>query len=48
MNAAGESRYREVYGRAAADPEAFWLEVARAVDWIEPPTRALDPDQPLT
>ena len=25
-----------VYGRAAADPEAFWAEFARELDWIQP------------
>ena len=38
-----ESRYPEVYRRACSDPEAFWLDAARAVDWMEPPTRAFDP-----
>jgi propionyl-CoA synthetase len=43
MNAAVASGYPRVYGHASADPEAFWLEAARAVDWYEPPTRAFDP-----
>ncbi|MCD1144167.1 propionyl-CoA synthetase [Kocuria sp. LUK] len=34
--------YAEVYRRSTEDPEGFWLEAARAVDWDEPPTRALD------
>ncbi len=34
--------YREVYAAWQQDPEAFWMEAAKAVDWIEPPSRALD------
>jgi propionyl-CoA synthetase len=43
MNAVQQSRYREVYARAKADPEAFWLEAAAAIDWFEKPSRAFDP-----
>jgi propionyl-CoA synthetase len=35
--------YAETYRRWREDPESFWLEAAEAVDWIEKPTRALDP-----
>ncbi|MDQ3069354.1 MAG: acetate--CoA ligase [Acidobacteriota bacterium] len=31
-----------VYARAAADPEAFWAERARELEWITPFTRVLD------
>ncbi|MEM8842292.1 MAG: acetyl-coenzyme A synthetase N-terminal domain-containing protein, partial [Pseudomonadota bacterium] len=34
--------YKDVYAAASADPEAFWLDAAEAIDWIEKPTRALD------
>jgi propionyl-CoA synthetase len=34
--------YAEVYERWKADPEGFWMEAAERIDWIEPPTRALD------
>ena len=34
--------YHDVYARSLADPEGFWGEAARAIDWIEPPTRTLD------
>jgi propionyl-CoA synthetase len=34
--------YKEVYEGWKADPEAFWMEAAEAVDWIEKPSRALD------
>jgi propionyl-CoA synthetase len=41
----GEERrmgYREVYDGWRADPEGFWMEAARAIDWDRPPTFALD------
>ena len=34
--------YREVYEDWQADPEGFWMRAAGAIDWIRPPTRALD------
>ncbi|MCX7567021.1 propionyl-CoA synthetase [Sulfitobacter sp. F26169L] len=33
--------YAEVYKAAQTDPEAFWLEQARAIDWVKAPDRAL-------
>ncbi len=33
--------YKDVYAAAKADPEAFWLNEASAIDWVSPPTRAL-------
>ncbi|OPF96085.1 Acetyl-coenzyme A synthetase [Rhodopseudomonas palustris] len=37
------SRYREVHARSLADPEGFWGEVAKEIDWITPPTKVFDP-----
>ena len=37
------SRYHEVYAAWQADPEAFWAEAARAIDWDKPWDRVLDP-----
>jgi len=37
------SRYPEVYARWQRDPEGFWGEAARQIDWVEPPKRVLDP-----
>jgi propionyl-CoA synthetase len=34
--------YREVYEGWKADPEGFWMKAAEAIDWVEPPSRALD------
>src|SRR5882757_4783414 len=39
------SRYNEVYARAMRDPEAFWGEAAREIDWIEFPKTIFDPAQ---
>ncbi|MCM2580095.1 propionyl-CoA synthetase [Streptomyces meridianus] len=36
------SGYEEQYRRSLEDPEGFWLEAAEAVDWVQPPVRALD------
>ncbi|WP_158809156.1 AMP-binding protein [Beijerinckia sp. L45] len=38
------SRYAEVYARWQADPEAFWEEAARAVEWMAPPARIFHAD----
>ena len=37
--------YAETYARWKADPEGFWLEAARAIDWDTPPIRALNADR---
>ncbi len=34
--------YAEVYAGWKADPEAFWMDAAQAIDWITPPSRALN------
>ena len=34
--------YNDVYGAWQADPETFWMEAAKAIDWVEMPSRALD------
>jgi len=40
--------YADVYAAWRADPEGFWMEAAKAVDWIKPPSKALDAsDAPL-
>ncbi|WP_069299314.1 propionyl-CoA synthetase [Neptunicoccus sediminis] len=36
--------YKEVYADWQADPEAFWMEAAKAIDWIVEPTKALHDD----
>ncbi|WP_315772697.1 MULTISPECIES: propionyl-CoA synthetase [unclassified Bradyrhizobium] len=37
------SRYHEVHARSLQDPEGFWAEAARAIDWIEPAKKIFDP-----
>ena len=40
--------YKDVYEGWQADPEAFWMEAAKAIDWVTPPTKALnDANAPL-
>ncbi|HEY5881162.1 MAG TPA: propionyl-CoA synthetase [Nakamurella sp.] len=34
--------YEQIRQASLDDPETFWLDAARAVDWTRPPTRALD------
>ena len=36
--------YAETYARWRTDPDAFWMEAARAIDWDGPPVRARDAD----
>jgi propionyl-CoA synthetase len=38
--------YDEVYRASVADPEAFWLRAAEAIDWYVAPTSALDAAAP--
>ncbi|BCT75858.1 propionyl-CoA synthetase [Sinomonas cyclohexanicum] len=39
-------RYAEAYRESLSDREAFWLDAAKAVDWVEAPTAALDASEP--
>ncbi|MCH2078142.1 MAG: propionyl-CoA synthetase [Rhodobacteraceae bacterium] len=34
--------YKDVYAGWQADSEGFWLEAAKAIDWVKAPTKALD------
>ncbi|WP_374414655.1 AMP-binding protein [Novosphingobium colocasiae] len=34
--------YQQAWQASTADPEAFWAEAARAIDWFTPPTRTWD------
>lgn len=34
--------YADVYGAWKNDPEGFWMDQAKAIDWVTPPARALD------
>ena len=37
-------RYPELYDAARRDPDAFWLDAARAIDWTRAPGQAFAPD----
>ena len=37
------SRYREVYAAWRKDPEAFWAEAAREIDWYKTWDKVFDP-----
>src|SRR6195952_2889744 len=47
MNIHDKSRYHEVHARSLSDPEGFWAEAAREIDWIEPPKKIFDPSMGL-
>ncbi len=36
--------YQDIYKGWQQDPEAFWLEAAKAIDWVEAPKKALSDD----
>src|SRR5579864_5782979 len=43
MNIQEKSRYHEVHARSLRDPEGFWAEAAREINWIEPAKKVFDP-----
>jgi acetyl-CoA synthetase len=43
---AARARYDELYRRSLDDPEGFWLEAAKRLDWRRPPDRALELREP--
>src|SRR5579859_8131945 len=47
MNIAHKSAYHEVHARSLRDPEGFWGEAAREIDWIRPAEKVFDPAQGL-
>src|SRR3569623_1457887 len=34
-----KEQYEEMYARSISDPDGFWKEQSRRIDWIKPPTR---------
>src|SRR3569623_2049325 len=34
-----EAKYKDMYARSIADPNAFWAEQAKRVDWMQAPTK---------
>jgi propionyl-CoA synthetase len=45
MNTQSTSRYHDVYARASRDPEGFWAEAAKEIDWIKPADKVFDASQ---
>jgi propionyl-CoA synthetase len=39
------SRYHEIYGGWKQDPEKFWADAAKQIDWIKPADRIFAPDE---
>ena len=33
--------FKDIYAGWQADPEAFWMKAAEAIDWVQPPSKAL-------
>ncbi|MCA1780743.1 MAG: propionyl-CoA synthetase [Dermatophilaceae bacterium] len=42
----GNGAYAAAYERSISDPDGFWGEAAKAIDWITPPTTVLDDSNP--
>ncbi|MGB3886207.1 propionyl-CoA synthetase [Gordonia sp. (in: high G+C Gram-positive bacteria)] len=40
------ANYADAFARSIDDPDGFWLEAASAIDWMTPPTKALDDSAP--
>ena len=47
MNIVHKSAYHEVHARSLRDPEGFWGEAAREIDWIKPAEKIFDSTQGL-
>src|ERR1700748_657056 len=47
MTTQNQSRYHEVHARSLRDPEGFWGEAAREIDWIKPADKIFDSTQGL-
>ncbi|MBN8983364.1 MAG: acetyl-coenzyme A synthetase, partial [Rhizobiales bacterium] len=35
-----EAKYNEMYARSVKDPDGFWLEQTKTLDWTKAPTKA--------
>ena len=42
-----KTRYAEIHARSLRDPEGFWGEAAREIDWVEPAKKVFDASQGL-
>src|SRR5690606_198206 len=42
----GTGAYPSAYQQSIEDPDTFWAEAAKEIDWITPPTTVLDDSNP--
>ena len=47
MTSIANSSYAEIHARSLRDPEGFWADAAREIDWIEPAKKVFDPSMGL-
>ncbi|UFS75749.1 propionyl-CoA synthetase [Tardiphaga sp. 37S4] len=47
MTTNASSRYHDVHAQSLSDPEGFWGEAAKAIDWIAPAKKVFDPSMGL-
>ncbi len=40
----GMAQYQEMYQKSVNEPEAFWLDVTKNIDWFQFPTKAKQGD----
>lgn len=43
---ASTAAYSDIYRRSLSDPDGFWRDAAGDIDWVTPPQRILDDDNP--
>jgi propionyl-CoA synthetase len=46
VSVSASGRFEAIYRRSLEQPEGFWAEAARLIDWDEPPMRVLDDTRP--
>jgi propionyl-CoA synthetase len=46
VSVSASGRFEAIYRRSLEQPEGFWAEAARLIDWDEPPVRVLDDTRP--
>jgi propionyl-CoA synthetase len=46
VSVSASGRFEAIYRRSLEQPEGFWAEAARSIDWDEPPVRVLDDTRP--
>ena len=41
-----DAKYREMYQRSIDDPDGFWAEHGKRIDWMTPFTKVIQPEAP--